>query len=76
MAQLAKLLPEAPELLEITKIGLAPGLKLNNEVELSEAVGKIPVLGLKFANAYDGSKFAAVDKYLPTPDKYKGTASN
>ncbi|MDJ0932203.1 hypothetical protein [Breoghania sp.] len=45
-------------------------------MELSEAVGKIPVLGLKFANAYDGSKFAAVDKYLPTPDKYKGTASN
>lgn len=76
MASLAKLLPEAPELLEIAKIGLGAGLKLNNEAELVEAAGKISVLGLKFADTYDGSKFAAVDKYLPGPDKYKGTVSN
>lgn len=76
MASLAKLLPEAPELREIAKIGLGAGLKLNNEAELVDAAGKISVLGLKFAQTYDGAQFAAVDKYLPGPDKYKGTAAN
>ncbi|WP_321341366.1 cytochrome c family protein [Breoghania sp.] len=76
MASLAKLLPDAPELMEIAQIGAKAGLKLNNEAELKDAAGKISVLGLKFANAYDGKAFAAVDKYLPAPDKYKGTVSN
>ena len=76
MASLAKLLPEAPELTEIAQIGAGAGLKLNNEAELVDAAGKISVLGLKFANTHDGSTFAAVDKYLPGPDKYKGTVSN
>lgn len=75
MVSLAKLLPDAPELLEIAKIAGSVKLKLNNEAALSGAAGKISVLGLKFASTYDGADFAAVDKYLPSGDKYKGTAT-
>jgi len=75
MASLAKLLPDAPELLEIAKIAGAVKLKLNNEEALSQAAGKISVFGLRFAQAYDGSGFSAIDKYLPSSDKYKGKAT-
>lgn len=73
MAQLAKLLPEAPELAQIAEVGANAGLKLNNEQELTDAAGKVAMLGLQFANGYDGSAFGAVDKYLPDPSKFKGT---
>ncbi len=76
MASLAKLLPEAPELAEIAQIGTDAGLKLNNEAELVDAAGKVSVLGLQFASAYDGSKFAAVDKYIPDSSHFKGQVSN
>ena len=72
MAILAKLLPDAPELKQIAEIGAAAQLKLNNEAELTAAADKISVLGLKFSDGYDGTKFGAIDKYIPGPDKYKG----
>ena len=72
MAVLAKLLPDAPEIKQIADIGAAAQLKLNNEAELTDAAGKISVLALKFSSDYDGSAFAAIDKYIPGPDKYKG----
>ena len=75
VALLAKLLPEAPELNQIAAIGQAAQLKLNNEAQLVAAADKVAQLGLKFSNSYDGSKFAAIDKYIPGPDKYKGTVS-
>ncbi len=72
MAVLAKLLPDAPEIKQIADIGAAAQLKLNNEAELTDAAGKISVLALKFSSGYDGSTLAAIDKYIPGPDKYKG----
>jgi hypothetical protein len=75
VAKLAEILPEAPELAEIAKVAGGAKLKLNNEAALTEAAGQVSVLGLKFASAYDGTAFSAIDKYLPTPDKYKGTAT-
>lgn len=76
MASLAKLLPDAPELVEITKVANSAKLKLNNEAELLDAAGQISVLGLKVSDTYDGTTFAAIDKYIPGPDKYKGPVSN
>jgi len=73
---LAAKLPEAPELAEIAAAAKSAQLKLNNEAELLEAAGKVSVLGLKFASAYDGKAFGAIDKFLPGPDKFKGTVSN
>ena len=76
IASLAEKLPEAAELAEISAIAKAAKLKLNNEAQLVEATGKISVLGLKFATAYDGSAFGAIDKFIPGSDKYKGSVSN
>ena len=76
MAQLATLLPEAPELGDIAKVGAGAELKLNNEAALVEAAGKVAELGLKFASTYDGSQFAAIDKYIPDASKFKGAVSN
>jgi hypothetical protein len=75
IASLAKLLPEAPELLEIQEIAGGAKLKLNNEAQLVEAAGKISVLGLQFADKYDGTQFGAVDKYIPKSDKFKGAVT-
>ncbi|WP_248304513.1 cytochrome c family protein [Breoghania sp. L-A4] len=76
IASLAKLLPEAPELAEVHKAATSAALKLNNEAELAAAAGQISVLGLKFADSYDGSSFGAIDKYIPGPDKFKGKPAN
>lgn len=76
VAQLAKVLSGAPELKEIVAVAKTAELKLNNEADLAAVAGKISVLGLKFASGYDGSKFGAIDKYLPGTKKFKGTASN
>lgn len=73
---LAKLLPNVPELKQIADVGQSAGLKLNNEAELVTAAGKISDLGQKLSKNYDGSGFAAIDQYIPGPDKYKGQASN
>ncbi|MGH6738606.1 MAG: cytochrome c family protein, partial [Bradyrhizobium sp.] len=73
---LAKLLPNVPEFPAIAEIANGAGLRLNNEAALVAAAGKVSVLGLKFSNGYDGSTFAAIDKYIPGPDKYKGKVSN
>jgi len=75
MASLAKLLPEAPELLEMQEIASSAKLKLNNEAQLADAAAKISVLGLQFADKYDGSQFGAVDKYIPKADKFKGAVT-
>ncbi|MEJ2374121.1 MAG: cytochrome c family protein [Pseudolabrys sp.] len=75
MAVLAKLLPQVPELKEIAAVGQAAQLKLNNKAQLVAAADKVAQLGLKFSANYDGSKFGAIDKYIPGPDKYKGKVS-
>lgn len=76
MGALIKVLPDVPELAEILAAAKAAKLKLNNEAELVAAAGNISVLGLKFAAAYDGSSFGAIDKYIPGSKKFKGSATN
>jgi hypothetical protein len=76
VAALANLLPNAPELKAIADLGQNAGLKLNNEAELVTAAGKVSELGQKLSTSYDGSGFAAIDQYIPGPDKYKGEVSN
>jgi hypothetical protein len=73
---LANLLPDAPELKQVADIGQGAGLKLNNEAELVAAAGKVSDLGQKISSSYDGSKFAAIDQYIPGSDKFKGNVSN
>lgn len=72
VAALAKLLPGAPELAEIAKVANAAGLKLNNEKELTAAADKVGQLARQLSAKYDGGAFGAIDKYIPTADKFKG----
>jgi hypothetical protein len=76
VAALANLLPNVPELKQISDVGQGAGLRLNNEAELVAAAGKISELGQKLSANYDGSGFAAIDQYIPGSDKYKGQVSN
>jgi cytochrome c554/c'-like protein len=68
----AKILSNVPELREAAKAANAAGLKLNNDAELSAAADKVAAAGRRIASKYDGSTFAAIDKAIPGPDKYKG----
>ena len=61
------------EVASILEIANSVQLKLNNEAELSTAADKIAVLGRKFAANCDPSALAALDPYVPTPEKYRGT---
>jgi hypothetical protein len=76
VAALANLLPNVPELKQISDVGQGAGLRLNNEAELVAAAGKISELGQKLSANYDGSGFGAIDQYIPGSDKYKGQVSN
>ena len=46
-------------------------LKLNNRDQLSEAADSINQLGIRFAATVAGSQLAAIDPFIPTPDKWK-----
>jgi hypothetical protein len=72
MDGIAKALPSVPEAAEIAAAGNAPGLKLNNDAELSAAADKVAAATKRLSTKYDGSTFAGIDSMLPTPDKYKG----
>jgi hypothetical protein len=76
VSALAKLLPNASELQQIADIANAAQLKLNNGPDLTAAAEKVSALGIKMSAGYDGSAFDAIDKYLPTADKYKGPVAN
>ncbi len=69
---IAQLLPSAAAVKQVADIGDGAALKLNNEGPLNGAADKIAAIARKFAETNDGSKFAALDKNLPGPDKYMG----
>lgn len=71
-SQIAKLLPNVPELAEIAAAGESAGLKLNNEAELTTAADKVADATRRLAAKYDGSSFGAIDRALPAPENYKG----
>jgi hypothetical protein len=72
LAGAAKILPNVPELASAAKAAQAAGLKLNNDKELSAAADKVAAAGKQISAKYDGSTFAAIDKAIPGPAKYKG----
>lgn len=62
-----------PELTSILEVANGIKLKLNNKEELETAADKIAVIGRKFAATHDGTGLAALDKYIATASKYRGT---
>lgn len=72
VAAVAKLLSDVPELVTIVKLGKSASLKLNNEAELTKAADAVSVEALALSTKYDGSTFGALDKFIPSADKYKG----
>lgn len=65
---------KTPEIEAVLAAAKEAKLKLNNEAELTAAADKVGAAARKFADGYDGSKFAALDALIPGPDKYKGKA--
>lgn len=72
LAGAAKILSNVPELAAASKAAKGAALKLNNDAQLSAIADKIAAAGKMIASKYDGSTFAAIDKAIPGPSKYKG----
>lgn len=72
IAAVAKALPDIAELSNIVKLSHQAGLKLNNNEALTAAADGIANEVLKLIGKFNGSKFAALDRMLPSPKKYKG----
>lgn len=73
MLEAAKALPDVGELRRIVEASHAAGLKLDNEAALNAAADSIAENAKALAANHDGSRFAAIDRLLPDPAKYKGT---
>ncbi|MCA9194655.1 MAG: cytochrome c family protein [Planctomycetales bacterium] len=56
---------------EILQIYQGVSLKLNNQTELLEAADAIHMRGVQFAATIEGSQLAAIDAYIPSPDRWK-----
>lgn len=74
LAVAAAALPSVPELAKIVELAHSAGLRLKNEQSLTSAADNVAKLLKTIAEKYDGSTMAALDKHIPTPDKFKGTA--
>ncbi len=61
-----------PEVMAALRAAHSASLKLSNESELTAAAEKVGEAAKEFAAAHDGTKLAAVDGFIPGPDKYKG----
>ena len=70
----SKAVPDVPELKRLVDYAYSAGLKLNNKPALTAAADGVSKEVASIAEKYDGSKMAALDPLLPTPDKFKGTA--
>jgi hypothetical protein len=74
LAEAAKAAPDVPEIAKIVELAHSAGLKLNNERRLTAAADEVSKLLVSIADKYDGSTMAGLDRLIPAPDKYKGTA--
>lgn len=63
---------KTPETAAIAKVAGGAKLALNQRASLNDAANKIAAEAKKLSANYDGSKFGAIDKYIPSEDKYKG----
>ena len=71
MVKLAAVLP-LPEVKQIAEAGSSAKLKLNNADQLNAIADKVAMATKKITTKYDGSELSAIDKVLPTEDKYRG----
>ena len=63
---------DSPEIGAILEAAAGVKLKLNNEAPLTAAVDEVAAAARAFAEAHDGSAFAALDALLPAPGDYRG----
>jgi len=63
---------DLPEIKAIAEQSAGVKLALGDEGPLSAAAAEIGTLARTIVEKYDGSKMAAIDSLLPSPDKYKG----
>lgn len=66
--------PGVPEIAEIIKFSKSAGLRLNNERRLTAAADGVSQQLVLITEKYDGSTMTGLDRLIPGPDKYKGTA--
>ncbi len=62
---------QQPILDEILAVYQSVQLKLNNQSQLTEAAESVHALGVLFAETVDGSQLAAIEEFIPTPDRWK-----
>lgn len=60
---------------EILKLFAPAELKVNNEPQLSSIADQIAEIGKRFAKSHDGSKLAAIDRWLPSKEQFVWEAS-
>lgn len=60
-----------PLLANVISVYKSVQLKLNNEAQLTEAANGIASLGVRFAATVDGSQLEAIDKFIPSQDRWK-----
>ena len=74
LAAAAKAVPNVPEIAKMVDYAYSAGLKLNNERFLTAAADGVSKLLASMTQKYDGSTMAGLDRLIPGPDKFKGTA--
>ncbi len=62
---------QQPLLDEALAVFKAVKLKLNNRDQLEQAADKINTIGIRFAATVDGNSLEAIQKYIPTADRWK-----
>ena len=60
-----------PQVTQAVQVFEAVSLKLNNAEQLNRAADLIAGLGVEFAQANDGESLAALDPFIPKPDRWK-----
>ena len=74
LSEIAKVVPNVPEVAKLVEHAHAAGLKLNNERALIAAADGVAKILAGMANTYDGSTLAGLDRFIPSTDKLKGKA--
>jgi predicted TIM-barrel fold metal-dependent hydrolase len=62
---------QQPILQEVLAIFEGVKLKINNQESLEQAANNINKLGIKFAATVPGKDLAAIEGYIPKPDRWK-----
>lgn len=74
LAEVAKAIPDVPEIAKMVEHSYSAGLTLNNRQRLTEAADGISKVLISITEKYDGTTMAGLDAIIPGPDKVKGLA--